>query len=100
MPAAMPASPVLPSAGALAAQFLEAHDVLGLQGTTGNAAVSRMLAGSAGQRLARAPLQRDGDSLSAEPYDAARDARRDWIADGLRGPEDFRSSTGRGGSTR
>jgi hypothetical protein len=93
----MPPAPVLPSAQALAAQFLDAAGVLGLQGATGNRAVSRMLEGGPGHVLGRAALQRDGDPLSAEPYDAARDARRDWVADGLRGPEDFRSSTGRGG---
>jgi hypothetical protein len=58
--------------------------ILALQRSAGNAAVSRML------------LQRDGVP-DADTYHRERAARDTYIAGGVRGPEDFRASTGRGG---
>jgi hypothetical protein len=58
--------------------------MLGLQQGIGNAAVTRML------------LQRDGVPDGAE-YDRERAARQAFIDGGVRGPEDFQSSAGRGG---
>ncbi len=86
--------PEVPSARALAEQFLDASGVLGLQDALGNAATSRLL-GAGPPALARAPLQRDVPS--GEEYDNARRAKQDWVADGMRGPENFRSATGLGG---
>jgi hypothetical protein len=58
--------------------------MLGLQRSAGNAAVSRMM------------LLRNGVPDGAE-YDRARRERQDWMAEGVRGPEDYQASTGRGG---
>ena len=86
--------PEVPSARALAVQFLDTAGMLGLQEAVGNAATSRLV--EAGQpALARSPLQRD--LPSGEEYDTARRAKQDWVSQGLRGPENFRSSTGLGG---
>src|SRR5262249_43213439 len=74
---------------ALAEGWVDSIGLLQLQEASGNKAVSRM--------LTRSPLQRDEDTPSAEEYHDARDERNEWVADGMRGPEDFRASTGRGG---
>ena len=58
--------------------------MLGLQRSAGNAAVTRML------------IQRDGVPDGAE-YDRERAARQTWMDGGVRGPEDYQASTGRGG---
>jgi hypothetical protein len=85
----------MPSMPALAEGFLSASGVLQLQEAMGNAATSRLLGGRRG--LARAPLMRDGGVPSGQEYDDARDARKSWVDGGMRGPENYRASTGRGG---
>jgi hypothetical protein len=61
-----------------------APEILLLQRSAGNAAVARML------------LQREG-VVDGAAYDRARHERESWLGEGVRGPEDFQSSAGRGG---
>ncbi|HWK27739.1 MAG TPA: hypothetical protein VNS09_14320 [Solirubrobacter sp.] len=64
-----------------------AGHVLALQRGAGNAAVARTLAR---QRTL-------GRVIDDGPFNAAREAREQWIAAGVRGPIDHTPSTGRGG---
>ena len=68
--------------------------MIGLQEAAGNVATRRLVE-TGDPELARAPLLRD--IPTGDEHDEARRARESWISDGLRGPEDFRSSTGIGG---
>ncbi len=63
------------------------RNVLALQRGAGNAAVARSLA--IRRTIARV--------IDDRPYNEARQARDEWIAEGLRGPADHVPSTGRGG---
>ena len=62
-------------------------NVLALQRGAGNAAVARSIAPA--NVLARV--------IDDRPYNEGRQARDEWIAGGVRGPEDHVPSTGRGG---
>ena len=66
--------------------------MLALQQQVGNAAVARMVE----LQAARALVQRD-PLATGDDYITARRARADWIAVGVRGPQDHTPSTGRGG---
>ena len=61
--------------------------VLGLQRTVGNAAVSRMLSQAGPNALQR-------DIPDGGEYMAARRARDESLSGGVRGPEDYRASSG------
>jgi hypothetical protein len=63
------------------------RNVLALQRGAGNAAVARSLA--IRRTVARV--------IDDRPYNEGRQARDEWIAGGVRGPEDHVPSTGRGG---
>src|SRR5262245_41686947 len=64
-----------------------ARNVLALQRGAGNAAVARSIATR--RTVARV--------IDDRPYNEGRQARDEWIAGGVRGPEDHVPSTGRGG---
>jgi len=64
-----------------------ARNVLALQRGAGNAAVARQIATR--RTVARV--------IDDRPYNEGRQARDEWIAGGVRGPEDHVPSTGRGG---
>jgi hypothetical protein len=64
-----------------------ARNVLALQRGAGNAAVARSIATR--RTVARV--------IDDRPYNDGRQARDEWIAGGVRGPEDHVPSTGRGG---
>ena len=63
------------------------RNVLAMQRSVGNAAIARAVA----ERRTLSRVIDDG------PFNAARKARDEWIAGGVRGPQDHTPSTGRGG---
>ena len=93
--AAAPAGAVAGFSGG--AGFMSPAGVAFLQRSAGNAAVGAMLARrSATPVLARRGLF-GGAETDEERYADAIEEKQEYIAEGMRGPEDFQSSTGIGG---
>jgi hypothetical protein len=80
------------SAESAPARATAPEHILHLQRSAGNAAVARILAA----RAATASLAREG-LVTGDQYQAARRAKEEWVAEGVRGPEDYVPSTNRGG---
>src|SRR5215212_769777 len=97
--AAMPAGGMAFSAGGDPTAAMTTAAVSFLQRSAGNMAVNAMMrrrAATAGPVLARRGIF-GGAETDEERYQDAIEEKQEYISDGLRGPEDFQSSTGIGG---
>jgi hypothetical protein len=97
--AAMPAGGFAFAAGGDPGAGMTAAAVSFLQQTAGNSAVNAIMrrrASTAGPVLARRGIF-GGAETDEERYQDAIEEKQEYIGDGLRGPDDFQSSTGIGG---